>query len=359
MLQEAGAIEEVPMTIIGGLDVHRAQITFDYVDTESGEVSRGRIQPATRTAFRKWLTGFGESQDMKLAVEGCTGWRFLVEEMQRAGIEAHLAEPADTAGLRGPKRRAKTDRADARLLRELLTDGRLPESWIPPARILEVRALARTYLSLSGDRQAWQQRIHAQLYHQGVPSISALLTSEGQARLAKAEVSAAGRQVIETALTMIEALGQQMRPLKAQLETQGRQLPGPRALTALYGIGPLTAAVIWAELGDCRRFRRADQVVRLAGLDITVWASDSKRAAGHLAKQGAPALRWALYEAALTAARPSSPDHEYYRSVHSRLKGKRAVLSVARKLVRHCYHILRELGDEALAETAGVSARAA
>lgn len=348
------------MTIIGGLDVHRAQITFDYIDTETGEVSRGRIQPATRTAFRKWLEkGFSGRQDVKLAVEGCTGWRFMVEEMQRAGVEAHLAEPAETAGLRGPKRRAKTDRTDARLLRELLTDGRLPESWIPPEHVLEVRALARTYLALSGQRQACQQRIQAQLYHQGVPSIPALLTSEGQAALAKAEVSAAGRQVIEMWLTITEALTQQMRPLKAQLEGIGRRLPGPRALTALYGIGPLTAGVIWAELGDCRRFRRSDQVVRLAGLDVTVWASDSKRSAGRLAKQGPPALRWALYEAALTAARSSSPDHEYYQSVHGRLKGRRAVLSVARKLVRRCYHTLRELGDAALAETAGEPAQAA
>jgi transposase len=115
------------MTIIGGLDVHRAQITFDYIDTDTGEMSRGRIEPATRVAFRDWLAArFQERQAVKLAVEGCTGWRFMAEEMQRAGIETHLAEPADTAGLRGRKQRAKTDRTDARLLRELLVEGRWP-----------------------------------------------------------------------------------------------------------------------------------------------------------------------------------------------------------------------------------------
>ena len=339
------------MTIIGGLDVHRAQITFDYLDTDTGEVSRGRIEPATRAAFREWLAArFTARQEVKLAVEGCTGWRFMAEEMQRAGIEAHLAEPAETAGLRGRKQRAKTDRADARLLRELLADGRLPESWIAPSHVLELRALARTYLSLSAERQAWQQRIHAQLYHQGVPSIPGLLTAAGQARLAQAELSVAGREVIDVALAMLEALAQRMGLLKTQLEGYGRRLPGPRALDALYGIGPLTAVVIWAEMGDCRRFRRSDQVVRLAGLDVTVWSSDSKRSAGHLARQGAPALRWALYEAALTAARASSPDHDYYQTVYERLKGRRAVLSVARKLARRCYPTLRELGPEALAE---------
>ena len=67
-----------------------------------------------------------------MAVEGCTGWRYVVEEIAAAGFEAHLAEPADTQAARGRKRRAKTDRSDARLLRELLQRGELPESWIPP-----------------------------------------------------------------------------------------------------------------------------------------------------------------------------------------------------------------------------------
>jgi transposase len=108
------------MTIVGGFDVHRAQITFDYVDTASGDVSTGQIRPATRLALRNWLERFHGVADVAFAVEGCTGWRFVVEELVRAGVEPHLAEPADTATQRGRKQRAKTDRADARLLRELL-----------------------------------------------------------------------------------------------------------------------------------------------------------------------------------------------------------------------------------------------
>src|SRR6266511_1863251 len=108
------------MAIVGGFDVHRAQITFDYVDTETGEVTAGQIRPATRAALRGWLDRFADRTDVAFAVEGCTGWRFVVEELRRAGVEPHLAEPADTATLRGRKKRAKTDRADARLQRDLL-----------------------------------------------------------------------------------------------------------------------------------------------------------------------------------------------------------------------------------------------
>jgi transposase len=136
--------------------------------------------------------------------------------------------------------------------------------------------------------------------------------------------------------------------LDTQLAGIARAQPGCQALQRHYGIGWLTAVAIWAEFGDVRRFTGSRQAVRFTGLDITISESDGKRARGHLARQGSPVLRWALHEAAMCAARPSSPDHGYYLQVRQRLGGKRAALSVARKLAREAYHTLRELGDQAL-----------
>jgi transposase len=334
------------MATVGGFDVHRAQITFDYVDGGTGEVATGQIRPATRSVLRGWLADrFGGREDVAFALEGCTGWRFVAEELDRAGVEAHLAEPADTATQRGRKKRAKTDRADARLLRELLAGSRLPESWIPPEHVLEVRTLGRLYVALMDERRAWQQRIHAQLFHQGVPPVRGLLTAEGRATLVAATLSPAGRQMVDTAMVTIDALTDQITPLRAQLQAVGRRQCGARELTGLYGIGSLTAAIIWAELGDCRRFTNPDQAVRFCGLDVTVYSSDNKRSPGRLARQGSPELRWALFEAAKAASHRSSPDHDYYVQVRDRLGGKRPALSVARKLARRCHHTLRALGD--------------
>src|SRR5436190_11167459 len=135
-------LEEVPMRIVVALDVHRRQITFKTLDRESGEVRRGRIVPATRGAVREWLEQFAGCE-AEFALEGTTGWRFVVEEIERAGHRAHLADPAETAGKRGRKRRAKTDNADCDLQLKLLLAGELPESWIPPAHILELRTRVR------------------------------------------------------------------------------------------------------------------------------------------------------------------------------------------------------------------------
>jgi transposase len=101
-----------------------------------------------------------------------------------------------------------------------------------------------------------------------------------------------------------------------------------------------------------RRFANARQAVRFTGLDSTISESDSKRARGHLARQGSPVLRWALHEAAMCAARPGSPDHASSLAITQRLGGKRAALSLAHKLTHQAYHPLHDLGDQALVPAA-------
>ena len=127
------------MPIVGGLDIHRKQITFDYLNTVTGQLCRGQVSPADREHLRAWLARFAGRGDVAFAVEGCTGWRYVAEELTAAGIVPHLAEPADTAFARGRKRHAKTDKTGSRHLRTLLAEGRLPECWIPPRHILEYR----------------------------------------------------------------------------------------------------------------------------------------------------------------------------------------------------------------------------
>jgi len=335
------------VTIVMGLHQHRAQITPDWVDTSTGEVSRARVVPADRAGVRRFLERFGD-QELEVALEATTGWRFVVEELRRVAAVVHLAEPAETAARRGNKKRAKNDRADARHLRELLMVSRLPESWIPPDHILDLRAQVRLRHTLSEQRGEWQQRIQAVLYHHGCPQRRNLMTGEGQRWLAAQPLAACAREQITVALAMIDALDLQLAPLNKQLRAYARRQPGCRALMAHFGIGELTAVTILAELGDAGRFSSSREAVRYAGMDITVHQSDARRAPGHLSRQGPPALRWALFEAAQSAARAGSPDRDYYRQAAERLGANRACLSVARKLLKRSYHTLRELGEEAL-----------
>jgi transposase len=336
------------VSIVMGLDQHRAQITADWLETETGEVKRARVAPADRAGVRRFLERFC-GRELEVALEATTGWRFVVEELRRVGAGVHLAEPAETAARRGNKKRAKNDRADARHLRELLMVSRLPESWIPPDHILDLRARVRLRHTLGEQRSEWQQRIQAVLYHHGCPQRRSLMTGEGRQWLAAQPLPGTAREQVTVALAMIDALERQLAPLDKQLRAYARRQRGCRALMAHYGIGELTAVTILAELGDCARFSSSRHAVRYAGLDITVHESDRRRSPGHLSRQGPPALRWALYEAAQVARRPGSPDRGYYEQAAERLGGNRACLSVARKLLKRSYHTLRELGEEALA----------
>src|SRR6266536_3389138 len=182
-----------------GLDQHRGQITAEWIETETGEVGRARIAPAHREPVARFLRRFADA-DLEVALEATTGWRFVVEEIRAVGGRAHLAEPAETAARRGTKKRAKSDRADARHLRELLMVGRLPESWIPPEHLLDLRARVRLRHTLVDARRKWQQRMQAVLYHPGVPPRSWLLGAESRTRLTSLALPAIAREQLTVAL---------------------------------------------------------------------------------------------------------------------------------------------------------------
>jgi transposase len=343
------------MPIVGGLDVHRKQITFDYVDTVTGELRCGQIGQADRQRLRAWLRkSFAGRDDVAFAVEACTGWRYVSEELAGANIAAHLAEPAETAAARGKKRRAKTDRSDARLLRELLDAGRLPECWIPPAHVLECRALLQTYQDLRVEHTAWVQRIHAVCFHHGAEAVGAggLSTAAGRARLqqiAHRQLSAAGQVQVATAARILDALEIELEALRRRLVEAAKHLRGATLLRQqVYGVGPIGGLAFTCWLGGAGRFSSARKAVRFCGLDVTVYSSAGKRAPGRISRQGPPILRWCAYEAGITHARVSAPDHAYYASVKARIDGKRAALAEARKIIRTVSHILTDLGEDAL-----------
>jgi transposase len=338
--------------VFAGFDIHRSQITFDALDAETGEVSTGRIA-STPAAVEAWAARFPD-REVHVALEATTGWYFVVRALERAGAVAHLAEIAETRALRGRKRRAKTDRADARWLRTLLADGRLPEAWIPPDHVCWLRVRTRLRKTLTDERTAWRQRIQATLFHLGLPSLPDGFDGDRARRwLAGHELPAAARERVEVCLQMIEALDRQLAPIDSELRAYARRQPGCRALAGNFGIGGLTAPVILAELGDVSRLRRSRQAVRIAGLDVGVERSDRRTRVGKITKQGSPHLRWALYEAAQSATRETSPDHADYLALRERgLSHTRASLTIARKLARRSYHRLRELGERALEEIA-------
>ena len=274
----------------------------------------------------------------------------MCEALRAAGAGVHLAETVETRARRGNKRRAKTDRTDARWLRTLLAEGRLPEAWIPPAHVREWRTRTRLRRTLVDERSAWLVCIQATLFHHGIGGVpDQLLRARGRAFLSELELPDAARERIEVGVAMIDALDRQLAPLERDIRTLARRQPGCRELMRHYGTGPVTATSIVSELGDVSRLSASRKAVRCAGLDVGVHRSDQYSRLGKLTRQGAPQLRWALYEAAQSACKPQSPDYADYHQLKARgLSHTRATMTIARKLARRCFHSLRELGPAAL-----------
>jgi transposase len=167
--------------------------------------------------------------------------------------------------------------------------------------------------TLIDERTQSMQRIQATLYHHGISGAPDKLRSRaGRAFLDALDVPVDARERIEIALAMVEAIDAQIAPLERELRQLARRQTGCRALMGLYGMGELTSLVTLCELGDVGRLSASRKAVRMAGIDIGVHRSDRRARVGKLTRQGSPQLRWALYEAALSACRPSSLDHADY-----------------------------------------------
>ena len=231
---------------------------------------------------------------------------------------------------------------------QLLARELLPESWLAPEEIQRLRDQTRLRKTLADERRRWAQRLHALLVQEGWPcSRGRLLTGQGRRWVEALELPPGARAYANTALAMIEACEQQLVPLERELCRFARADRRCQQLVQLYGVGPILACHLVAEIGQASRFRRPRQLVRAAGLDPVVDESADTRRRGRLAKAGSPYLRFALVEAAQHARRRTSPDHARYLKLRDRLGASRAKLPIARLIAHRCYHLLRQLELEA------------
>jgi transposase len=329
--------------IVAFIDIHKHVFQASRLDPATGEVWDDRF-PARSDALEEWAERW-QGQLGTVAIEATNGWRWVCRLLQARGVEVRLVDPGQARALQGRRRRAKTDRLDARWGVLLLAKELLPEAWLPPEEIQQLRDQTRLRQALVRDRTAWAQRLHAFLAHEGFPvSRGRLLTGEGRRWLGELALGPHPRRQVDTILAVIEALERQIDELERELRRFARNDPRTRALARLRGIGEILACILVAEIGDVRRFHRARQITRAAGLDPVVSESADSRRRGRLAKAGSPQLRFALVEAATWAGRgPKSPDHDLYQQVRARAGAQRAQLTVARKIGRRVYHVLHQL----------------
>ncbi|MER5223067.1 IS110 family transposase [Streptomyces flaveus] len=219
----------------------------------------------------------------------------------------------------------------------------------------EQRAVLRHHAQLVRLRTLIRNRIRAILADHGCDRTSSCWSAPGRQWLEELPLTAVSRMVVANMLETIDALQVVIDRVEVHLAQTAKADPRVKALTALLGVGRLTALTILAEVGDVSRFDSARKLASWAGLTPTVRGSDRTVRYGHISKQGNPWLRWIMNEAAQTAKR--SPDYidTYARITHRRGK-KIATMAIARKLLARAWHVLSEAEEATRAKEACTTA---
>jgi transposase len=226
-------------------------------------------------------------------------------------------------------------------LAQLLRADLLPEAWIAPPAVRQLRAMLRHRTQLVRLRTLLRNRIHAVLADHGHGRPEGCWSGPGRQWLASLELPVVSREVIDDALAVIDALQEPIDRLDQEVHQHAKADPRIKVLTQLPGVGPFTALVLLAEIGDISRFGSARKLASWAGLTPTVRGSDRTVRHGHISKQGSVWVRWVLCEAAQTAKR--HPDYAASYQDITRRRGKKiATTAIARKLLTRAHHLLTD-----------------
>jgi transposase len=324
------------MSVYVGIDVHRKRSQVAVID-QDGEVLANRNVPNGVTPILSVIGGLPSGTPA--AFEAAFGWGWLVELLEDYGFEPHLVHPLQCKAIASA--RLKNDKVDAAILAQLLRADLLPEAWIAPPEVRQLRALLRHRVQLVRLRTLLRNRIHAVLADHGHGRPEGCWTGPGREWLASLELPAVSREVIQDALALIDALQQPIDRLDWEVHQHAKADPRVKVLTQLPGVGPFTALVLLAEIGDITRFGSARKLASWAGLTPTVRGSDRTVRHGHISKQGSVWARWALCEAAQTAKR--HPQFAASYQAIARRRGKKiATTAIARKLLTRAYHLLTD-----------------
>ena len=284
-----------------GMDLHRRRSVLVRMTEDGRRLGMARITNSPQE-LRKEIARAGKSP--KVVLEATYGWYWAADTLASAGADVHLAHPLGVKAF--SYRRVKNDELDARDLADLLRMGRLPEAWIAPAQVRELRELTRCRQKLVNLRTSCKDQVHAVLAKLGIPvSCSDIFGTAGSAWLDGLGLP----QPYAGKVTSLRHLtGELTTEITMLSEVTADLLAGDRGyqvIQQLPGIGPVLAAVIIGEIGDVHRFRAAAQLCSWAGLTPRHRESDTKVTRGHVTKQGSPMLRWAVIEAVQRVPRDS------------------------------------------------------
>ena len=325
---------------IVGMDLHRRRSVLVRMAGDGRKLGTSRISNSP-AALRQEIARAGWRP--RVVLEATYGWYWAADALAAAGAEVHLAHPLGVKGF--AYRRVKNDELDARDLADLLRMGRLPEAWIAPTEIRELREITRYRAKLVGMRTSGKDQVHGVLAKLGIFVVcSDIFGVAGSAWLDELALPQPYAGKVASLRALIAWLNNEIAVLEQVTADLLCGHDGYHAIQALPGIGPVLGAIIVAEIGDITRFGDPARLCCWAGLTPRHRESDTKVVRGRITKQGSRVLRWALVEAVQRA-----PAGTAVREVKDAIIARRgaqarniAKVAAARKLLTCVFYAMRD-----------------
>ena len=323
-----------------GMDLHRRRSVLVRMTADGRKLETARItnDPAE---LRRQIARAGTHP--RVVVEATYGWYWAADTLAAAGAEVHLAHPLGVRGF--AYRRVKNDVRDAADLADLLRMGRLPEAWIAPQPVRDLRELTRYRVKLVRARTSCKDQVHAVLAKLGIPvTCSDIFGVWGNIWLDGLALPQPYAGKVASLRKVCALLAAEIAVLEAAIASALEDHRGYWAVRALPGIGPVLGAIIVAEIGDVTRFPGPAQLCSWAGLTPRHRESDTKVSRGHITKQGSRTLRWALVEAIqhVPAGHPLRQRRDDILARRGDQAKNIAKVAMARQLLTWVYYAMRD-----------------
>jgi transposase len=320
------------------LDIHR-----EYILVGAWNEKKDWILTPRRVSIEKfpeWAKKNIRAGDIVVLETTTNVWTIydIVAPLASRVLVANAAEVWELAGAR-----VKTDKEDIKRLLKLLVGGIVPEVWVPPVEVRELRAFVSYRSRLVTTATMIRNRLQSLLHKHNL-----LLPEEGLLNEtwweAQKNISSLEKMQIRQELSLLQEVEKLKEAVDEELQRQSTSSQwGKQAvqIMQLPGVGFVVAMTVLATIGDISRFENAKQLVGYAGIGAGVHDSGKTHKEKKITKKGRRELRWAMVEAAWRAVRMSPFwKAEYEKHLQRMRKPNQAIVVIARKLLIAIWHVL-------------------
>ncbi|HET9906896.1 MAG TPA: IS110 family transposase [Anaerolineales bacterium] len=320
------------------LDIHREYILVGAWNEKKDWVLTPRRVSIEK--FPEWVKKNIRPGDIVVLETTTNVWTIydIVAPLASRVLVANAAEVWELTGAR-----VKTDKEDIKRLLKLLVGGIVPEVWVPPVAVRELRAFisyrSRRVTTATMIRNRLQSLLHKHNLYLSETGLLDQAWWEGQENISSLE-----KLQIRQELVLLAEVEKLKMAVDEELQRQSTSSQwGKQAvqLMQLPGVGFVVAMTVLAAIGDISRFENAKQLVGYAGIGAGVHDSGKTHKDKKITKKGRRELRWAMVEAAWRAVRMSPFwKAEYEKHLKRMRKPNQAIVVIARKLLVAIWHVL-------------------